>query len=132
MKKAVWSGERIGLPPVRYPLAALVGANTRDTSTPWVAEIVGLSAKYGYERRFLRGKEDWTRANSPGSRGVYFYFTLEEGRYYEAYRRVSNNQSERLFLKVTSEGEIVEVSREEVDEWLHRKLNVAQLPANED
>src|SRR5690606_16785198 len=74
MKKAVWSGERIGLPPVRYPLAALVGANTRDTSTPWVAEIVGLSAKYGYERRFLRGKEDWTRANSPGSRGVYFYF----------------------------------------------------------
>src|SRR5690606_26902435 len=91
MKQAGWSGERIGLPPVRYPLAALVGANTRDTSTPWVAEIVGLSAKYGYDRRFLRGKEDWSQANSAGSRGVRFYFTLEEGRYYEAYRRVSNN-----------------------------------------
>jgi len=38
MKKAVWSGERIGLPPVRYPLAALVHAWRNDNREPLLAQ----------------------------------------------------------------------------------------------
>ncbi|MEU0242315.1 hypothetical protein ABZ234_31945 [Nocardiopsis sp. NPDC006198] len=126
MIKGVWWGEVIGEAPARGPLAELLGAGERDRSRPWVAEIVGLSAKYGYRRQFLKSKADWAGANSRGTRGVKLYFVLEAGRYYQAYRKTSQQQHEKPFLKVTEEGEVVEVAKEEVDQWLHRALNVSR------
>lgn len=108
MRKAFWQGEKIG----RSPLSG------RDTTRPWVARITGLSAEYEYHRQFLRAKQDWTQANSAGTRGAHFVYTLTEGEFYEAYRKTSQQLSERIFLTVTAEGDVVEIEQEEVDQWL--------------
>lgn len=108
MRKAFWKAERIGQRTHFGP----------DRSRPWVARITGLSAEYEYHREFLRAKQDWIDANSVGSRGVFFVWTLAEGQFYEAYRKTSQQLSERLFLTVTADGDVVEVEKEEVDQWL--------------
>ena len=117
MVKAMWTAPKIGRSEVPGP----------DRSRPWVAEIVGLSAEYGYGRRFLTGKQDWANANADASRGVTFTFTLEEGKVYETYRRTTGTQHDQKFLRVTPTGDIEEITEEEVDQWLLRRLCVARL-----
>lgn len=117
MRKAWWKAERIGHRTHSGP----------DQTRPWVARITGLSAEYEYHREFLRAKQDWTQANSSGSRGVVFVFTLTEGEYYQAYRRTSRTEDERLFLTVTADGDVVEVEQEEVDRWLLKERCVYRI-----
>jgi hypothetical protein len=84
----------------------------------WVAEIVGPSERYELERHFLRGKRDYSRANSVGSRGVWIYYLLESGRVYEVQRRVTWGTSERFFCRVNTDGAIERITRKEVYQWL--------------
>jgi len=67
---------------------------------PWVAEIVGIHPLYRFERRFLRGNKDYSRANSIGSRGVYLYYQLMEGRIYEVNVLESWSSTDRYFCRV--------------------------------
>lgn len=94
---------------------------------PWLAQIVGLSARYGLDREFLSPKIDYSRANSKATRGVYYCWTLESGQIYETSYPVSWKRTERKFLTVTDDGEIVTITRQEVDAWLARRLNVSRI-----
>lgn len=85
----------------------------------WVAEIRGRSRKYGLARAFIRGKKDYSEANSVGSRGVYIYYFLEPGRYYEVSEPRSWRHTERYFAKVRG-GKVVRVDEEELEQWLAR------------
>lgn len=84
---------------------------------PWVAEITGPDPTYTYQRRFVRGKKDYSKANSKGSRGVYLWFLLESGRVYEVNERKTWSTTERYFCRVADDGEIIRMSREEVAAW---------------
>ena len=86
-------------------------------SCGWIAEITGLSKKYGFERSFLPYKKDYTKSNSNGSRGVYSWFILDSGKYYEVYEKTSWRSVDRYFCMVTDDGEILRVSKEEVFRW---------------
>lgn|SRR4030067_966599 len=88
----------------------------------WVAEIVGHDPKYKYQRIFLKGKKDYKKANSTGSRGIYLYYLLESGHVYEVLKPVSWKNSSRFFCIVTDEGNIVEVNKEFVDQWISKNL----------
>lgn len=88
----------------------------------WVAEITGTDHKYGFDREFLRGRKDYSKANSIGSRGVYLWYILESGRYYEVKERTSWSGSDRYFVKVTMGGDIERVSKSEVEHWLKGRL----------
>lgn len=90
---------------------------SRSIRPLWVAEIVGRSKRYGLARRFLDGKKDYAEANSVGSRGVYVYYFLEAGPYYEVSSPVTWRHIDRYFAKV-NRGEVVKVDRAEVDRWL--------------
>lgn len=80
---------------------------------PWVAKIIGTDDKYGLKREFIRPQtKDFSRANSTGSRGIYAYYTLDDG-VYEINRRVSWKKADRYFVRV-NDGQITEISREEV------------------
>lgn len=94
---------------------------------PWLAEITGLSAKYGLAREFLHPKVDWSQSNSSANRGVFFCWTLEAGKVYQANYWTSWTRQVREFLKVADDGTVVEITREEVDAWLARELNVARI-----
>jgi hypothetical protein len=78
----------------------------------WVAEITGPDRKWKYARSFCRFKKDYSRANSKGSRGVYAIYCLDGSKYYEV-----NEWKRRFFCKVR-DWKVVEVTKEEVDEWL--------------
>lgn len=85
----------------------------------WVAEITGLDTKYKYRRKFLGGKKDYSEANGPGSRGVYIYYILQEGRTYEVKSPQSWKRTDRYFCTI-AKGMLIRLSEQEVNElqWL--------------
>jgi len=93
---------------------AVIG-NTK-ARRPWVAEIVDKSDKFGFDRRFLKGKIQYAGSNSTGSRGVELWFILESEHLYEVKRYTSWKSSERYFCTVTPSGGIALIV--DVDQWL--------------
>lgn len=94
---------------------------------PWLARITGLSARWGLEREFLQAKLDYSRANSRGTRGVYYCWPLASGEIYETAYKAAWNRVEREFLKVTDDGRVEKITRQEVDAWLAKRLNVSRI-----
>ncbi len=123
--KAAFGVEAIGLDPGQERDARrwrMQGDLAREMR-PWCAELVGFDLRYGFRRRFLRPKIDYTAANSRGSRGVWFWWTLAEGRFYEAKYPVTWQRHRRLFLTATRDGDLREdLTLEEVQQWLSARL----------
>lgn len=67
----------------------------------WVAELIGLDAKFGFNRQFVVGSED------EEVRGL--FFTLEEGKVYD----VNCARDGREYATVRN-GQVVELSQNEV------------------
>lgn len=80
----------------------------------WVAEITGLCGKFGFERKFLRYKKDYSRANSIGSRGVYAVYILDNAKVYEVLSRPTWGRSDRYFARVDG-GKLRRLTKEEVE-----------------
>jgi len=78
----------------------------------WVARITGADPKYHYARKFIKGKKDYRKANSVGSRGIFMYYFLDSGFIYEV-----KDFSRRYFCTVDDDGNISIITREEVDTW---------------
>jgi len=118
--KAIFSAEAIGLDASTEITARIMGLSREMNRwhRPGVAELTGLSGEADYERRFLRPKADYTHATSTGSRGVWFFWTLEAGRIYEARYRTSWKDWAYRLMTVTEHGEIKDVTVEEVRGWL--------------
>jgi hypothetical protein len=91
------------------------------TNRYWVAEIIGKSDKYGYERRFLKYKKDYSEANSKGTRGVYAYYILENEKIYEVCSPQSWKNDDRYFCIIINDTQF-RVPREEVDVCLKHTL----------
>jgi hypothetical protein len=94
----------------------------------WVAEIVGFSAKFRYNREFLRGHADYTHANSKMSRGIIVNYVLESGKIYEVYHLTTGSRIRRYFCTVRDDGEIIELSEAEVVQCLRRRLGLTSAP----
>lgn len=123
-------GDGWGLTPETRRLArTLLGP--LPVSRNWVAEIVGRSGRYGYERQFVTCKKDYTDSNSVGSRGVYAYYIVYDGHYYEVQEPVSWKNSLRYFCTVV-DGEVVQITKEEMEQWLnaHSESTSTQQPAS--
>jgi hypothetical protein len=87
---------------------------------PWCARVE-LKWK-GFYRHFIDGKVDYTHANSKGSRGVFVWFIIESGYVYEMKRSLTWRSSERVFLRVRSDGTIEEGAIEDAERWLSYPL----------
>jgi len=87
----------------------------------WCAEITGFDSKYGLKRKFLRGQKDYSEANGPGSRGIYKYYALEEGKIYEINSPLSWKNDDRYFCRIEN-GEENRMTKEEVIECLKKEL----------
>lgn len=83
----------------------------------WIAKITGTDPKYGFNREFLPYKKDYSESNSKGSRGVYAYYILESGIYYEIKEQISWNRTKRYFCKIDESGDIITVNKEEIIKW---------------
>lgn len=118
--KGVLGAEAIGLTPQEERTFQGFGlkdwANRRNR--PWVAELLGFDLRYTYRREFVRPKIDYTHANSRGTRGVWFWWTLDSGRVYEARYRSTWTQWHHRWLTVTADGDLKDLTEEEVRQWL--------------
>lgn len=106
-----------GLPPELLIYVPLFNGGRHLSPRQWVAEINGKDDTYKYKRQFLRGKKDYRYANSRGTRGVYAYYILDEGKLYEVSDPKTWRHSDRYFCTV-KDGQIVKLTEQEVEEWL--------------
>lgn len=97
------------------PEMATLKLETIGSTRPWVSEIVGKDAQYGYARRFLIGRHDFSRANSKRARGVFTTYDLEPGRLYEVTSPESWSTTKRYFAVVNAAGDAEQVPMEYVD-----------------
>ena len=88
---------------------------------PWIAKITGKDPKYKYAREFLKSNKDYTHSNSKGSRGIYLNYILESGNIYEVNSQYSWRNWERYFCKVSEDGDIIQITKSEVDEWFQNQ-----------
>jgi hypothetical protein len=65
----------------------------------------------------LTGKRDYRYASKRGSRGIYLWFLLEQGRLYCVRELVSWTKHETYYV-TARDGEVVRLNSEEVDAWL--------------
>lgn len=119
--KQVFSAEAIGLTPEEERtwrrLDRLRAANR--AARPWVAELTGVMLSGEFLRRRLKPKADYTHANSRGTRGVWFFWTLECGPVYQArYRTDFGDHWHERIMTVAPDGQILAVTEEEARAWL--------------
>lgn len=95
----------------------------------WVAEITGFD-KYGYARRFVRAKMDFSRADDKGMRGIYANYVLESGKLYEVFEHAGWGQGARRFI-VVNDGVIVEIKEAEVIECLRNRSESTSAPQHD-
>jgi hypothetical protein len=88
----------------------------KQISSSWVAEITDIISRYGFARRFLDSKRDYSRADNKGFKGIYAEFILESGRVYEV-----KNYKDRYFCRVDDECNIIKISEAEVIECLRNR-----------
>jgi len=126
MGKAILRLESInhnwGLPPEMLFWAWLLNGGKPLPQRQWVAEITGLSAtsKDKFNKHYLRGKIDYSKANSKGTRGVYAYYILEEGRLYEVNSPVAWKRDDHYYCTV-KDGQIIRLTEREVQECLRNR-----------
>lgn len=85
---------------------------------PWVARLAGLDARWGFQRQFIKAVYDYTYARGKrGGRGIYLYFAMPPG-LYEVYYPTSWKHDRRYFARVDDNGDITEITRDEVMECL--------------
>ena len=122
--KATLGIEAIGGIPQHFPKIGIEIIDTTFDQDPprfWVAKITGYYGTENFKREFLYGKRDYSKSNSKGTRGIYIWYILESGCYYEVSSPRSWSRIERYFCKVSEEGEITNVDRKEVDAWCSRE-----------
>lgn len=99
----------------------IIGGPTKG-SKPWIAKIIGYCGKYKFRRLFITPKWDYSKSNSRGSSGVRLWFTLDYFEIYEINQRVSSKKSQRYFCTVNSNGDLIELTEQDVEKWLKDHL----------
>jgi len=84
------------------------------------AEITGLHPKFKFERKFLKPNRDYSQANRIGSRGVFDYYNLEEGKIYDIKAPRTWKHTDRYYCRVMKES-IVRMDESEVIECLKNR-----------
>ena len=80
--------------------------------SPKCSLVLGLSGAF-MRTEPIRGNRDYSNANSKGTRGVYDYFALENGKMYEVTTALTWNKQERYYLLISGSGEMTRMDYEE-------------------
>jgi hypothetical protein len=107
-------------------LIALFGGESeyRQQDTPWIAEITGKCPRYGMVRKFIKAHVDYSEANGKGTRGVMYYFPVNEGRLIEVFALTSWRGRDRYFA-VIEDGEERRMTKEEAEQWLDASISAS-------
>lgn len=98
------------------------GKHYEVSKRPWVSRLLDLHPNGELKRQFMRGLHDYTHGQAHHSRGVYLYFALPPG-LYEFFRPISWRRDERFFGRVTNDGIIEMLMRDEVIQCLRNSTS---------
>lgn len=79
----------------------------------WVTRITGLRKRHEFEREFLWGEKDYSKAGRSGNRGIYFHYRLRPGHIYHVCEPKSWGYNDIYYCHITG-GEVVRMSEGEV------------------
>jgi hypothetical protein len=88
-----------------------------EAPRPWVERLVPDDGS-ALSRQRLAGQKDFREANSIGSRGVFWHYTLREGEVYEVHQLTGWKKSRNWFCRVGESGRVEEITRAEAEAWL--------------
>jgi len=89
---------------------------------PWVARLTRLDDHYGFAREFIRATYDYTHASKANGKGTRMYFAMPPG-VYEGCWPISWKHEHRGFWQVDEQGNIYDITREEVIECLKKSVS---------
>lgn len=98
-----------------------LGRRFKKASPWWVAEITGRDPKFKYNRAFVRPRVDYTLAAESFNRGVFGYYLVETGKFYEIKELDGECHANRYFLTVSETGEKIRITEMELVECLNSK-----------
>lgn len=84
---------------------------------PGVWRITGVGLSGHLLKTRLRADVDYSEANSVGSRGVYFYYVLDDGGIYEVFEWLSWKSSRTYYCRAV-DGRREHLNMEQVLRWL--------------
>lgn len=84
---------------------------------PWVARLNGVDPHWGFQREFVKGVYDYSYSSKGTGKNTYIYYHLAPG-LYELYYPISWKHDERYFARVSDDGEIERITKDEVIECL--------------
>lgn len=91
---------------------------------PWVARITGFHPDYLFQREFVRGVYDYSYVSrSNRRRNIYMYFAVPPG-LYDVQEYVNTSRPRRYFAQVNEDGDVSEISKEELIKCLKNTLSV--------
>lgn len=116
---------RFGANLINQNIAPGIGASIvgKPPRREWCAEITGTDPKYRFARRFLAANVSYREANSVGSRGVFAFYNLENGKLYEIKEPVSRARTDRYFA-IVENNQLQRITEAEATEWLRAKLHL--------
>lgn len=88
-------------------------ARTSSWPEPFVWRIVGVNERGHFTKERVRGRKDYTHANSVGSRGVYLWYTLVRGEFYRI-QSIPSWKRARVFYAVATADGYGEMTEQEV------------------
>src|SRR3990167_7011183 len=90
---------------------------------PWVARLLGLDPRWGFNRQFIKGVYDYSYVRTKNAgRGIYIYFALPPG-FYEVYYPTSWKRERHYFVRVDETGQVREIERDEIIECLKNAIS---------
>jgi hypothetical protein len=114
--KATFGVEAIGLHPADMRLARRWGRMrvAVNAARPWLQELVGLDEVGGFRSVAVRERRDYRESNSAGTRGTWWWWTLDAGHIYETSYRSTWTQWHHRYITVTADGQVQDMTEEEV------------------
>lgn len=115
--KSVFGVEAIGVQPAAARRMRAVGMlnQARRDAEPWLMELLGITEMGSLiAGPRLRPNRDYRLSNSAGSRGTWWWWTLEAGHLYETRYRTTWTTWHHEYLAVTGEGDVVTMQEGEV------------------
>lgn len=109
---------------VRMGKSEVKGSRWLMGEKPFVKLITGVNHAGVPTKREIEGRKSYTEARGSGARGVFYWYTLQEGECYQIRQQVSRTKSETVFA-VVHNGALVEATQDQVARYVVARLSNA-------
>lgn len=94
---------------VRMGPGEVKGSRSLMGHKPFVKEVIGVTFEGRPIKKPIEGKKSYVEGRGTGARGIFYWFTLGQGRCYLVQEQLSRTQSRRYYI-IVNDGKTIELS----------------------